>query len=106
MPQQAETRPAEIRTLPLDHAPEAIRDAARARLGVPDAALRDVTVFRRGYDARKRGAIMLVYTLDAEVEDEAAVLRRLGPNAKVGTAKDTSYHLPAPPAKEIRGGVS
>ncbi|WP_376095855.1 NAD(P)/FAD-dependent oxidoreductase [Roseomonas sp. CCTCC AB2023176] len=83
--------------LPLDHAPEAIRDAARTRLGVPDAALRDVTVFRRGHDARKRGAIMLVYTLDAEVEDEDAVLRRLGPNAKVGMAKDTSYRLPAPP---------
>ena len=86
----------EIR-LPLDHAPDALRDAARARLGVPDAAIRDLSVFRRGYDARKRGAIALIYTLDAAVEDEAAVLRRLGPNAKVGAAKDTAYRLTAPP---------
>ncbi len=92
----------EIR-LPLDHPPEALRAAALTRLGVPDADLRDLTVFRRGHDARKRGAIALVYTLDAEVTDPDAVLRRLGPNAKVARTPDTAYRLPAtPPAPSSR----
>ena len=38
--------------LPLDHAEGALRAAVLQRLGVPDAALKQLTVFRRAYDAR------------------------------------------------------
>ena len=50
--------------LPLTHPEAALRDAILARLGIEDAALQEVHVFRRGYDARKPSAIVLVYTLD------------------------------------------
>ena len=66
--------------LPLDHEPAALRAAVLQRLGVADAALRELHVFRRAYDARRKTAIVLIYTLDCTLtraQDEAAVLARL-----------------------------
>ncbi|MFN9092286.1 MAG: hypothetical protein ACK5V0_12505, partial [Alphaproteobacteria bacterium] len=60
--------------LPLNHSEDALRAAVLARLGIADAALKAMHVFRRGYDARKPQTIMLVYTLDVEVTDEATIL--------------------------------
>ena len=62
--------------LPLDHPPEAIAKAALAKLGIAAKELLSCTVFKRGNDARKKHAIMLVYALDVEVANEAAVLKR------------------------------
>ena len=81
--------------LPLDHPPEALRAAVLARLKLPDAALRAMTVFRRGYDARKPHAIVLVYTLDLEVADEAALLARHAADHNLGLAPDTTYKFVA-----------
>ncbi|MGN2253908.1 NAD(P)/FAD-dependent oxidoreductase [Frateuria sp. GZRe12] len=78
--------------LPLDHAPEALAKAVLARLDLPASALRGIDVFRRGYDARKRGAIALVYTLDVDVADEAAVLARFAGDRHVQPTPDTRYH--------------
>ncbi|NVN12813.1 FAD-dependent oxidoreductase, partial [Nguyenibacter vanlangensis] len=66
----------EIR-LPLDHPPEALEAEIVRRLGVVPGDLLEHGVFRRGYDARRRGAVVLVYTVDCAVRDEAAVLARL-----------------------------
>ena len=80
-------------SLPLDHPPEALRAAIVARLGVADADLLDVSVFKRSYDARKKSsAIVFVYIVDAEVRDEAAVLARLASDRHVRPAPDTRYH--------------
>jgi uncharacterized FAD-dependent dehydrogenase len=79
--------------LPLDHADDALRAAVLARLGLADAALRGITVFRRGYDARRRGAIELVYTLDCEVDDEDAVLARQAGDAQVKRTPDMAYRF-------------
>ncbi len=62
--------------LPLDHPPEALKEAIRARLDIAPDALEHFTVFRRGHDARRRSAIILVYTVDCAVKEEAAVLAR------------------------------
>ncbi|GAB3781497.1 NAD(P)/FAD-dependent oxidoreductase [Dyella agri] len=86
--------------LPLDHPAEALPNAIRAKLGIAPAALRSFTVFRRGYDARKRGAIALIYTLDVEVADEAALLARHADDRHVQPTPDTSYKFVAQaPAK-------
>lgn len=79
----------EIR-LPLDHPPEALEGAVRARLG--GVAARGFTIFRRGYDARNPKRIMLAYTLDVEVEDAAALLAR---DATLRVAPDTAYRFVA-----------
>jgi uncharacterized FAD-dependent dehydrogenase len=84
----------EIR-LPLEHPESALRAAVVARLGIADAALRAMTVFKRGYDARKRAAIVFVYTVDCEVHDEAAVLARHAGDPHVRPAPDMRYRFVA-----------
>ncbi|HJW40344.1 MAG TPA: FAD-dependent oxidoreductase, partial [Rhizomicrobium sp.] len=68
-------RLSEIR-LPLDHGQDALRNAVLKRLCIPASDLKTFAVFRRGHDARKRSAIVYVYSVDADVSDEAAVLRQ------------------------------
>jgi uncharacterized FAD-dependent dehydrogenase len=85
--------------LPLNHPEPALREAVLARLVIADAALKRVKLFRRGYDARRKSDIVLVYTLDCEVDDEAAVLARHSGDPQVRVAPDTRYrfvaHAPA-----------
>ncbi|MFN9281944.1 MAG: NAD(P)/FAD-dependent oxidoreductase [Betaproteobacteria bacterium] len=84
--------------LPLDHASEALRVAVLQRLGVADEALRELHVFRRAYDARRKTAIVLIYTLDctlATAAQEAAVLQRLDGDPHVRESPDTRYRLVA-----------
>jgi len=85
--------------LPLDHAAEALRLAIVARLGIADADLAGFTVFKRSYDARKKSAIVLIYTIDCQLADEAAVLSRLSADPHIKPAPDTRYrfvgHAPA-----------
>jgi hypothetical protein len=86
--------------LPLDHPERALPQAIAAKLGIEPAALRSFKVLRRGYDARKKSAIVLVYTVDCELAgDEAALLARHAGDAHVKPAPDTRYrfvgHAPA-----------
>jgi uncharacterized FAD-dependent dehydrogenase len=81
--------------LPLDHPPEALRAAVLARLGLDEDALLDLTVFRRGHDARNPRAISWVYTLDLALRDEAGVLARHAGDARLRPAPDTTYEFVA-----------
>jgi uncharacterized FAD-dependent dehydrogenase len=85
--------------LPLDHPETALRAAILARLAIPSADLLSYTIFRRSYDARKKSAIVLTYSFDVEVRDEAVVLRRLQGVRSVAPTPDTEYkfvaHAPA-----------
>jgi hypothetical protein len=91
--------------LPLNHPEDALRAAVLGRLGIGDAALQAMHVFRRGYDARKPQAIMLVYTLDCEVADEAALLARHAGDQRIGPAPDTGYRFVARAPEGIRRPV-
>jgi len=88
--------------LPLEHAPEALRPAIVSRLGVADAALTAFTVFKRSYDARKKAAIQLIYTVDCEVDGEAAVLVRHAGDAHLRPAPDTQYRPVAQAPADFR----
>ena len=81
--------------LPLDHPRDALRAAVLARLGVDDADVGDIAVFRRGYDARKKSAIQLVYTVDVTLSAavESKALQRLAKHHNVSPTPDTSYPL-------------
>ena len=81
--------------LPLEHADGALRAAIVSRLGVKDADLKAFTVFKRGYDARKKTAIQLIYTVDCDVADEACVLARFAGDVHVRSAPDTRYRFVA-----------
>ncbi|RZI82216.1 MAG: NAD(P)/FAD-dependent oxidoreductase [Rubrivivax sp.] len=82
--------------LPLNHAEDALRPAVVARLGLADAELAAFTVFKRSYDARKKSAVVLIYTIDctlAEGLDEAEVLLRFEGDPHVRVTPDTGYHF-------------
>jgi uncharacterized protein len=88
--------------LPLDHAPDALRPAVLARLNLADRELQDVRLFKRAYDARKKSAVVLIYTLDCTLApgvDEAALLRRFETDPQIRPSPDTRYrfvgHAPA-----------
>jgi len=85
--------------LPLDHPDEALRPAIVARLGIVDTALQSFTVFRRAHDARKKQAVVLTYTVDCTVDDEAALLQRFAKDPHLRPAPDMRYqwvgHAPA-----------
>jgi uncharacterized FAD-dependent dehydrogenase len=77
--------------LPLDHAHSALRKAIVSRLGIDAAGLIEFTVFKRSYDARKKSVVVLIYTVDCEVADEAAVLARYAGDAHIRPSPDTRY---------------
>ncbi len=79
--------------LPLDHPADALKKAILKRLSVKPGALKAYTVFRRGYDARRTNQISLIYTIDAEVEGEAGLLKRRIKG--VVPTPDTSYRFVA-----------
>jgi len=79
--------------LPLDHTATDLRAAILNRLGIADAELRTCTLFRRGQDARKRGHIQWVYTLDIETTRDAALLEKFARDPHIGQAPDTDAKL-------------
>jgi uncharacterized FAD-dependent dehydrogenase len=81
--------------LPLDHEPDDLPAAIATRLGIAREALIGYTIAKRGNDARRRTAILLVYTVDVELADEAEVLARLAGDKDLRPTPDTSYRFVA-----------
>ncbi|MEW5788838.1 MAG: NAD(P)/FAD-dependent oxidoreductase [Pseudomonadota bacterium] len=81
--------------LPLDHPEAALKAAILDRLGIPEHELIRYQIHRRGYDARKRSQISLVYTLDVELTREAAVLKRRKDDKHLGPTPDMAYRFVA-----------
>lgn len=77
--------------LPLDHGPEALKSALLKRLRVTASELVSFTVYKRGVDARKKAAILYAYIVDAKVEDEADVLRRVKSDPHVTRTPNLEY---------------
>jgi uncharacterized FAD-dependent dehydrogenase len=93
--------------LPLDHPEPALREAVQSRLKLPAAALGEIRVFRRGYDARRKSDIQLVYTLDVALApgvDEAALLARAAADPHLRPAPDTTYRFVGHAAPGSRAG--
>ena len=84
-----------------------LRTAIIERLAIAPDELLSFTVFRRGHDARKKSAIIFVFTLDVELKDEAAVLKRLkaaNNDSHINPTPDTAYKyvVQAPTKLEAR----
>jgi len=90
--------------LPLDHAAADLAAAVLERLRIAPQELRGYSVFRRAVDARRRSAIALIYALDVDVKNEAAVLARSKGDRNLSIAPDLSYRLvsQAPAAQASR----
>ena len=81
--------------LPLNHDESAINAAILAKLKIKPEQLHSVHVFKRGFDARKKTDIHLIYTLDIEVDNEAELLSKFAKDQHVKPAPDTSYKFVA-----------
>lgn len=77
--------------LPLGHPPEAMAPAIVARLGIEADDLVSFEVARRAHDARRKSAILMVYSVDVVLRDEASVLRRFEGDHQVRVTPDTDY---------------
>jgi uncharacterized FAD-dependent dehydrogenase len=80
--------------LPLDHADDELRPALLQRLAIGSDELLDFTLFKRSYDARKKSTeLQFIYTIDFQVRDEPALLKRLSHDKHIGPAPDVSYKM-------------
>lgn len=87
--------------LPLDHPETQLKTAILERLGIGAEQLNRYTIFRQGFDARKRHAILRVYTVDAEVADEPTVFARLAADPQLSLTPDSSYRFVTQAPKEL-----
>ncbi|RMN33256.1 hypothetical protein ALQ61_04634 [Pseudomonas coronafaciens pv. zizaniae] len=80
--------------LPIDHPEEDLRVALLQHLSIDSSELLDFTLFKRSYDARKKSSeLCFIYTIDFQVRDEEALLRKLSNDSHVGPAPDVSYKV-------------
>ncbi|EEX94905.1 NAD(FAD)-utilizing dehydrogenase [Vibrio orientalis CIP 102891 = ATCC 33934] len=81
--------------LPLDHEEEALIAAITKKLGISEDQVISYNIFKRGYDARKKSNILLIYTLDVIVENEAALLEQFVSDPHVKETPDMEYKFVA-----------
>ena len=77
--------------LPLDRTEADIQSAILKKLSIAPKDLIRYTIFKRSYDARKRGAVSFVYIIDVETTREQQLLQRFKKDIHVVPTPDTSY---------------
>ncbi|EOC1803492.1 NAD(P)/FAD-dependent oxidoreductase [Vibrio cholerae] len=81
--------------LPLNHEEGALLDAIAAKLKISAQQVLSFTLFRRGYDARKKSDIQLIYTVDVEVANPEKLLAKFSKDQHVRPTPDMSYKFVA-----------
>ncbi|SFC71790.1 NAD(P)/FAD-dependent oxidoreductase [Pseudoalteromonas denitrificans] len=77
--------------LDLNHQEDEIRQAILKKLNINDDELIKFTVFKRGYDARKKNVITLIYTLDVETSLNDTLLNKFEKDHNVKMSPDMTY---------------
>ncbi len=77
--------------LPLDHQADAVEQAILQKLAISKAELVDFTVFKRGYDARRKNKILLIYTLDISTKIDEQLLETFSKDPHVKLTPDMEY---------------
>lgn len=81
--------------LPLNHEDGALLDAIAAKLKILAQQVISFNVFKRGYDARKKNDIQLIYTVDVEVANAEKLLAKFEKDQHVRPTPDMSYKFVA-----------
>jgi len=81
--------------LPLDHNALALNQAILTRLSIQADDMLDYVVHRRGYDARKKSNIMLIYTLDVNTNQNDSLLVSFAGDQLIKASPDMSYKFVA-----------
>jgi uncharacterized FAD-dependent dehydrogenase len=77
--------------LALDHQEHELEQAILSKLSLNKDQLVNFTVFKRGYDARKKSKILLIYTLDVETSMNEALLVQFSDDNQVKETPDMAY---------------
>ena len=79
--------------LPLDHTDEQLNEAVLSRLKIAPDQVLEQRLVKRSIDARRRDRIQLIYSVDVQLRDEAALMQRRRPVPKMRAAPDTTYRM-------------
>nr|MBL0709580.1 hypothetical protein [Colwellia sp.] len=88
--------------LPLDHQVDAIEQIILKKLDISKDKLIDYTVFKRGYDARKKNNIFLVYTLDVNTKTDQQLLDKFNTDQHVKLTPDMAYKFVAQAPEQLK----
>jgi uncharacterized FAD-dependent dehydrogenase len=81
--------------LALDHTEEQLKQVILDKLLISEDKLLDFTVFKRGYDARKKSKILLIYTLDVNTSINDDLLEKFTNDNQVKVTPDMKYNFVA-----------
>ncbi|MEH6449732.1 MAG: hypothetical protein V7765_13730 [Oleispira sp.] len=89
--------------LPLDHDDQALAQTVLTTLEITSDQMISFNMFRRGYDARKKSNISLIYTLDVDVSAalEAELLIKFADDQLIKQTPDLDYHFVAQAPVEL-----
>ncbi len=87
--------------LPLDHDEDALVNIILSTLEITADQLLSFNMFRRGYDARKKSNIFLIYTLDVETAINPQLLEKFADNQLIKATPDLNYHFVAQAADDL-----
>jgi len=79
--------------LPLNHSESELLGAIQKKLKIKSDVIVRYDINRRSIDARKRGGIVLIYTLDVDLKDESGIYDRFREDKQVGKTPDLDYHF-------------
>ncbi len=89
-------------TLPFEHSEPQLRQAVLRHLGIPDEELLTVEIAKRSTDARRKNAIVFVYTLDVVVAHPEVIIARAGSIPGVAWTPEQHYTFhPGPPPEDF-----
>jgi len=94
--------------LDLNHQDEQLEQVILDKLLITKSQLVNFKVFKRGYDARKKNKIVLIYTLDITLDPannnalEQELLERFSKDQHVRISPDTSYHFVGQAPEELK----
>lgn len=77
--------------LPLNHQPEALEQVILATLKITAEQLTSFSIFKRGYDARKKSNIILMYTLDVDTTKNEQLIAEHSKDQNIKASPDTRY---------------
>lgn len=77
--------------LPLEHSPAELESAICKKLALSPVDLTSYKIYRRSYDARKRGAICFVYTVDIDTPKQQQLLQKFRQDTHIFLTPDRDY---------------
>ena len=88
--------------LPLNHPADAIEQAILNKLAITKDELVDFSIFKRGYDARKKNNILLIYTLDISTNSDKQLLEKCRKDPHVKLTPNMEYNFVASAPQQIK----